>query len=27
VSAASGTGGTASDAIQFYPAPDRRLKL
>lgn len=27
VSAASGSGGTASDAIQFYPAPDRRLKL
>lgn len=27
VTAASGTGGDASDAIAFYPAPDRRLKL
>jgi len=27
VTAASGSGGTASDAIAFYPAPDRRLKL
>jgi len=27
VTAASGTGGDASDAISFYPAPDRRLKL
>lgn len=27
VSAASGTGGTASDRVYFYPAADRRLKL
>jgi hypothetical protein len=26
-SAASGTGGSTSDALQLYPAPDRRLKL
>ena len=27
VSAASGSGGSASDRVYFYPAPDRRLKL
>lgn len=27
LSAASGTGGSASDAVTFYPAPERRLKL
>ncbi|MGD9497967.1 MAG: hypothetical protein AB7Y46_16810 [Armatimonadota bacterium] len=27
VTAASGSGGTAGDALAFYPAPDRRLRL